>query len=232
MGEYMNTKLIKRIVILVAGGAFVTTIFGVGCGNFSANKKVEFASNSSQGTGDLSGGGTTQDGQVIMAGVKSAGVPILAQAYSTLTSALQVTAPSATTRTAFTTQSTNFSDNGRPDTVSAAYAVAYQTLGAEVCRDRINIEINQAAAAKAVFTSINLNAAPANNISDANLSIVINRLARSLWQRNETDAERQILLTAVTESMALDTTNNAVKTQEAALFLCTAMLASSSGMSL
>lgn len=237
----MNKKLIK-IAILMSGAALITTVFGVACGNMQS-AIPQRTDQSSLGIGDIGGnntGGTDQNGggvdtntgTPVIPAVKSAGVPILSQAYASLTGALQVATPSAASRDEYNRQVTNLSESGRPSSIGSSYAVAYSTLGAQLCLDRITTEINQQAAQKVLFNEVNLSAAPANNANEANLSLVINRLARALWQRNETAAERQILIQAVNDSMALDAGNNANETQEAALFLCTAMLSSSAGMQL
>lgn len=224
-------KLNKRItkIAVLAFAALMTSSFGVGCGGFNS-AGIKRQDHSSVDV-DVDGGGVDATGVTIIPATKTAGIPILSQAYSSLTASLQVATPSAASKTEFEKQLGNLSDTGRANTIGASFAVAYETLGAQLCLDRIAVEL-PAGAQKDLFGPLNLAAAPANNVNDANLSTVINRLARALWQRNETDAERTILLTAVNSSMADDAANNANKVQEAALFLCTAMLSSSAGMQL
>lgn len=222
-----NKRYTKIAILAVA--ALMTSSLGTGCGGFNSSN-TNRVDNSSVDV-DVDGGGVDATGVTIIPATKTAGIPILSQAYSSLAASLQVATPSAASKTEFEKQLGNLSDTGRGNTVGASLAVAFSTLGAQLCLDRIALEL-PAAAQKDLFGPLNLAAAPANNVNDANLTTVINRLARSLWQRNETDAERTILLSAVTSSMADDATNNANKVQEAALFLCTAMLSSSAGLQL
>lgn len=177
------------------------------------------------------GGGTGEGGMIIQGGVKTAGVAVLKQNYAALIGALQVATPSNTTVTAYNQQVTNLSETGTTATISPAMVLSYSVLAASVCQDRINFEANNANAAQRLFfNALNLGAGPANNATAANLGDVVNRLARALWQRNETESERNALIAGATESMGLDAANNATETREAALYICTAMASSAAGL--
>ncbi|MGE0763985.1 MAG: hypothetical protein AB7N80_11955 [Bdellovibrionales bacterium] len=215
-----SLKILASIVTL----AVVVSTFGFACSTGLQGNSLD---NSSAGF-DLP---STIEIPPATSGIPTVGVPILGQTYATLFSALQVVTPTTQSRDEFNRQSGNFSDSGQPGTLGSPLALAFSTLAGQVCLDRIAFESNaNNAANKVLFNSINLAAAPANNVNDANLGVAINRIARSIWQRNESAEERQILTTAVNESMALDNQNNANKTQEAALFLCTAMASALNGV--
>lgn len=234
-GKKIKYKLIMQIGLCVGVMVGVSNIFGIGCssGNFKAAGYGEQSSSSSDGGGGSLGGGGGSGGSTrILSGVKTAGVPILSQSYATLVGALQIATPSAASRTEYTNQLTNLSESGQPASIGPAFAVAMTGLSAQVCLDKVTAELNLAAAQKNIFTGFNLAAAPANNVTDATIKDVVNRLARALWQRDETPAELTILSNGVKESMNADAGNNANETQEAALFLCTAMAVAQSGIEL
>lgn len=216
-----NKNMIVKVASYVIAMTAVTYVFGFGCGPAF---KPHFTSEGSSSSSSNGGG-------AIIPATKTAGVPILSQSYASLVSALQLATPSNASRTEFQRQSVYLSENGHTSTVGASMMLAYTTLAAQVCLDRVNAE-TPANSQKLFFNAVNLGAGPNNNVTEANLGDAINRLARALWQRDETLAERAILVQAVNDSMALDNQNNANKSQEAALFLCTAMAASSSGVQL
>lgn len=223
--DKMSMKQITRIGASIVALTGLTYIFGFAC----APTPFKASNNSSVSSvipNDF------DDEQPVVSGVKTAGVGILSQSYASLVSSLQLANPSAASRTEFDRQLGNLSDSGKPATIGASYSIAHSTLAAQVCLDKVTAELNLQPAQKTIFNAITLNAAPATSVNEANLQQTINRLARALWQRDETAAERQMLISAVNDAMTDDAQNNANKTQEAMMFLCTAMASSTSGLQL
>lgn len=222
MNKGLNRRLLHEVKVIgmIITLTFITSTFGFAC------------SSAFQGTGAMLGHtslSSSSGEETINTSAKTAAVPILSQAYSSLLSSLQVPTPSSNTINEFKGRFQTLSDTGRANTVGAPTTLAFLSLAGQVCLDRISFEAI-AANPKDIFSPIDLNALPAATVTESNLKIVINKLARSFWQRNETEAEQAILIQAVKDSMALDTTENANKTKEAVLFLCTAMATSLSGI--
>lgn len=219
--------LLKVSAVVVSLGTIMST-FGFACSAGLQGMQTAEQSSVGLGGGPVGGGSTPAVETPVNPVILTVGVPILSQTFASLSAGLQVT-PSTASRDEFNRQAANFSDSGQPNSLGAPLSLSQSTLAAQVCLDRVNFE-NNAANPKDLFMGINLNAAPNNNVNDANMTGVINRIARSLWQRNETAAERTLLMTAVRESMALDNQENANKSQEAMLFLCTVMASSIAGI--
>jgi len=224
-----NNRLKILAVALSMSGIIVALGFGCGVGFQSGGGSSIDASSIDNGGAVLGGG--DDDGTVIVAGRATVGVPAYTQGYASLLSSLQVVAPSNTTVAEFVRQKESFSENGRATSVNASMLFATTVLSAQVCLDRVTFEQNNAnIASRLFFNNLNLNAGPVNNLSDENLGDSINRLARGLWKRNESAAERALLIAAIRESLALDAANTQTQSREAALYLCTVMASSTAGV--
>jgi hypothetical protein len=237
MKNLNKTKIVKIAALTASVSAIVVSLgFGCGLGFEPVGGVTEVIDLGSNGGG---GGGlvlNSADGINVIQGTRTFSVPVYTAFYNSTLSKMElnpaVQAETTSSRAEFTRQRGSLSDDGKPTSISAPFAFASTALSAAACDDRLRLEQAVANAARRIyFNDINLAAASANNVTDANVSLVINRLARGLWRRNETAEERTFLLDFVRQNLALDlTADSAAKTRRAALSLCTLMASSTSGI--
>lgn len=152
---------------------------------------------------------------------KTAAVSNSEQVLTAMLTVTGVTTPSAATRAAYTREAGKITETGKVDSVNAPMWLALTNLAGEVCNDLLTQEAALAAAQRRIFGQVDLAAAAtAAAVSDAAKNDVIRRLARSVWQRNETPEEATMIKAALGTSFATGTARNAM------LYTCTAMLSS------
>lgn len=136
-----------------------------------------------------------------------------------------VVAPSNTTKTAFTNQSTKLPETGSVSQITAPMWMAVATIGSEVCNDLINQE-TATGATRRVFNSVDFTLGPASLKAVANDSArndVIRRMARSFWSRNESAQELALIKSGLDESFTGATAGD---TKKEMLYACIAMISS------
>ncbi len=160
----------------------------------------------------------------IVAGARTVAVLHSGQVLQNMMSITGVDVPSTATVAMYDLKKTTFSENGRANSMNAPIVMALASVGGEVCSDLIVQEKAKAAADRRIYSQVNFGSGPAN-FSNAGRADSIRRLARSFWGRNETDAELQILQSALAEAVSAGGTA-ARDTENVALYLCSAMIAS------
>jgi hypothetical protein len=141
---------------------------------------------------------------------------------------LGIQKPSDRTLQAATTAKAKISETGKVDAVNAPALMAVTNVAGELCLDLINEEMTKEAAARRFFNQVNFTTGP-TQVSAAAKSDVVRRLARNVWGRNETVAEKAVLLTSLDSVIAeprRSGVDDGTDTQDAMLFTCTAMLSS------
>lgn len=143
---------------------------------------------------------------------------------------LQTGLQTLSTRTinANTTAKAKISETGKADTVNAPMWMSVTNLAGEVCLDLIGEERPKAATARRFFNRIDFARAPASWTAEEK-SDAIRRLARNFWGRNETAAERTLLLSNLDSAIAearRTGVNDTTESEDIALYSCTAMLSS------
>ncbi|MBK7843222.1 MAG: hypothetical protein IPJ71_05925 [Bdellovibrionales bacterium] len=169
-------------------------------------------------------GSNTNGDLKIVEGARTVAVLHSGQVLQNMMSVAGVDVPSAATVAMYDLKKTTFSENGRANSVNAPIVMALASVGGEVCSDLIVQEKAKAAADRRIYVQVNFSSGP-TNFSNAGRADSIRRLARSFWGRNETDAELQILQSALAEAVSAGGTA-AKDTEVVALYLCSAMIAS------
>ncbi|MBX9766394.1 MAG: hypothetical protein K2X47_03905 [Bdellovibrionales bacterium] len=158
--------------------------------------------------------------------VGTIGIGTLQQSYASLASALQVAVPSASSKALYRIQVVHLSASGKAESIGPSALLAHTSLAGELCRDRVNLEVS---GPSLLFSGINLSGAP-SAIGNSALKSVINRLARSLWARNETAEEQAVLLKLVNDLVNQSSAADGKATQDIMVGLCSAIASSASGM--
>lgn len=135
---------------------------------------------------------------------------------------------SARTLTANTNAKAKITETGKADSVNAPMWMAVTNLAGEVCLDLVTDEKAKAATARRFFGQVDFTRAPASFTSDIK-SDLIRRMARNFWGRNETVAERTVLVSSLDSAIAdarRTNVNDATETEDILVYTCTAMLSS------
>ncbi len=154
--------------------------------------------------------------------MKAAAVNNSQQVLTAMVSLTGIGQPSSATLNAYKKEAGKISDTGKPDSVNAPMWLAITNLAGEVCRDLVTAEAALTIDQRRIFKQINFTTGGPVAIPDAAKSDVIRRLARSVWQRNETNEELGLLKA----ELATFKSTTAGDTNKAMLMTCTAMLAS------
>ncbi len=155
--------------------------------------------------------------------MKATGVHNSQQVLTAMVSVTGIGKPSQATLATYAKEAGKITDTGKPDSVNAPMWLAITTLAGEVCRDLVTAEAALATAQRRIFGQINFASGGPAGISDAAKNDVIRRLARSVWQRNETDEEKNLIKAELSTYASSATRRD---TNKAMLTTCTAMLAS------
>lgn len=155
----------------------------------------------------------------------------VAYSENTLVSMQQQTGiamPSARTLAAANTAKAKITETGIVNTVNAPGLMAVTNVAGEICLDLVTEEKAKAAADRRFFNQVDFTAAP-TAMTAAGKSDLVRRMARNFWGRNETVAEKTVLLTSIdaaTADPARTGVDGPTDTEDVTLFTCTAMLAS------
>lgn len=136
--------------------------------------------------------------------------------------------PSGRVLTANTSAKAKISETGKADTVNAPMWMAVTNLAGEVCLDLITDEKAKAADARRFFSSVDFSKAP-DALSADNKNDIIRRMARNFWGRNETAAEKTLLLSSLDSVLAQPRRTgiaDGTETEDALIYTCSAMLSS------
>lgn len=135
---------------------------------------------------------------------------------------------SARTLTANTNAKAKITETGKADSVNAPMWMAVTNLASEVCLDLITDEKAKAATARRFFGQVDFTRAPSSFTSETK-SDMIRRMARNFWGRNETVAEKTVLVSSLDAAVADSRrtgANDAAETEDILIYTCTAMLSS------
>lgn len=134
----------------------------------------------------------------------------------------------ARTITANTSAKAKISEDGKADSVNAPMWMAVTNLAGEVCFDLVTDEKAKTATARRFFTSVDFTRAPASLSVDGK-SDLVRRMARNFWGRNETLAEKTLILQSLDAAIAdarRNGANDAAEMEDTLIYTCTAMLSS------
>ncbi len=136
--------------------------------------------------------------------------------------------PSTRTRDAATLAKAKITETGKVDTVNAPHLMALTNVAGELCLDLITEERARTSENRRFFNQVDFATGPATLTVDGK-SDVVRRMARNFWGRNETIAEKTVLLSSI-DSVVADPrrtgVSDAIDTEDVLLFACTSMLSS------
>lgn len=237
-----GTVAIKTFSVLLSV-SFVIVAMGFGCGmGFEpvGSRTLKSVQNNSQGGGGSSSGipDFSDNGNLtVISGAVTASLPMysaLGQSFSNMTGV----ALSTTSLSTINQKLESLSESGLPTTMNAPLQISAIAIGAEVCNDLLNVEDDIAAANRAqrrFFTTLNSaladNTATRSVASDTDLTEIINRLARNLWQRSPTAEEVALILGSV-KTMIPQGTATQSNDRRVAHYICSAMIASTDAIQL
>lgn len=139
-----------------------------------------------------------------------------------------LTTVSARTLTAKNLAIAKITETGKVDTLNAPGLMAVTNLAGEVCLDLLTEEMAKAAANRRFFNQVDFTKAPATLTAD-NKADLVRRMSRNFFGRNETMAEKTLILSSLDATIA-DTRRtgvaDGVDTQDVMIYACTAMLSS------
>lgn len=132
------------------------------------------------------------------------------------------------TRNAANNAKAKVSETGKADTVNAPMWISITNLAGEFCLELVAQERGRAAATRRFFNQVDFTQSPAALTIEAR-SDIVRRMARNFWGRNETVAERTVILASLSDALAQPRrtgANDAAETEDALIYSCTAMLSS------
>jgi hypothetical protein len=119
-------------------------------------------------------------------------------------------------------------ETGKADSINGPMWLSITNLSGELCLELVNDERGKAQADRRFFGQVNFTAAPSAMTPEIK-DDVIRRMARNFWGRNETAAERTVIKSSL-DAARVDPrrtgVSDAVETEDALIFTCSAMLAS------
>lgn len=221
-------KFLRYSSVLGSMGLLIT-VMGFGCGvGFSPLGYYDSSGNfsSTSNAGD-------NDDLVVVSGKRTVSTAYYEQALANMQSMAEVQELSQQTINIFNSKLGSFSDYGSALSINAPMMQAFTSVGAEVCGDLISQELRMP---PRFLASI----APTAAFNESNVPTLVRRFSRAFWQRNETPEELALLQTQVLSALQ-DSTNNQTNFSfrgsqinrghfRASLFLCTAMISSTSAV--
>lgn len=205
-GIRMNKRKrqIKIGISLFLSAAFMLG-FGHACSQFAAD-----------GSGLVNSTSFGEDN--IILNEKTVSTVYAKQALQSMSSCLGIANPSMETQQTYEDVQQSISERGSAKEVTAPMMMGLTSLAGDVCRDLLVEEASLASGERQIFENIDLSA---EDISEDDLALSINRMARSCWQRNETDQELGAILDSVYDALGSD-----AGLRKKVIYSCTAILAS------
>lgn len=212
--KYMRIHF-KNFMTLLGTGIVVLTI-GHGCGRMKA-KRGAFDSAAS-----LDGACLTQAGSKInpVVGEGTVSISYGSQVLDNMVACTGIMEPSVQTMEEWEARRGALSEYGYATQISAPMMMGIAAIAGEVCNDLINQEENSGT--RRIFRNINFQSPP-SSLSSMDVEDSISYLARSCWQREVTEEEKQDILTTI-DAIALEGGDSPNDTRNSMLGLCTAML--------
>jgi hypothetical protein len=210
--QYRN-RIVVVVSILVAAGVLAS--IGNGCSR-SQTPLAQFGSGSSTSSSTAPSSTASSDIPVIP-GARTVSLAYSKQVVDQLSACTGLKIPSEKTMAMYDAKKGAISTYGAANTVTSPMMMAITSIAGEVCNDLIDQEAQGAR----LFNGFDMSGAV---LPDSNTqSTSISKIAVSCWQRNETSAERQVLLDMVRTAVGA---GEAQAGRKSALMICTAMLSS------
>ena len=160
-------------------------------------------------------------GMVAAKSIQTVRVTTSEDILNSLVSVSGIKSPSSNTMNRYSQWRLLFSDTGDSSSVNAPMWLGILNLSGEICNDLLNQERALPSATRRIFNQIDFTKGP-SSLTDAAISDVIRRLARSAWARNETPDEAM----AIKQALTVFSGTAQADTTKAMLLTCSAMMAS------
>lgn len=204
----------------------VTVLIGHGCSEFAA---ISGGSSGSSSFGTVDGNGAG-GGFIPLPEATTISLLYNKQILDNLVICTGIGTPSVATVDEWERRQSSFSEYGYATDVTAPMLMAIAAVSGEICNDLLAVETALPAASRRVFNAVDFGGGP-SGFGAAQTADVARRLARSCWARDEAPDELTILQEEMESAKAGINMSSSAQTRNLALFLCTGMLASLSGIS-
>ncbi|MBT4762028.1 MAG: hypothetical protein HOO06_10055 [Bdellovibrionaceae bacterium] len=196
---------ILSILSIIFGLALISGVFGNACsGGFNSSYSESSLNVQALNNGDL----------VAIEGKATVSTAYSKQFLDNMLSCTGVLNPSTDTLLEYENRKGSVSEYGYATKITAPMLMAFVSIAGEVCSDLVDLE--SGSTSRMIFKDIDFNS---ESIFSEQVSQSVNRLARSCWQRNETDEELSYIINDVFSE-------GSVTPRDAAVMMCTSMLAS------
>ncbi|MCB0384870.1 MAG: hypothetical protein KDD43_05710 [Bdellovibrionales bacterium] len=227
----MKATVVKKVKLLsvIAVLSAVTAFIGHGCSDFSSKS----SSNGSSG-GLL--GGDNQDFEIIP-GERTVSTVYAKQVLDNMTSCSGIGTPSVATIQEWSDRLGTLSEYGYATTVSGPMMMGIVAIAGEICNDLLTVETPKPDMERIIFDGVDFTRGP-SSVSPATVRLVVTRLARSCWQREDDSlpgpngelSETDIVVNAYNDIASAGGADSPAQTRNAMLGLCTGMMASLSAI--
>lgn len=136
------------------------------------------------------------------------------QALDNMLSCLGVEYPTGESQVVYENIKQSISERGNAKELTAPMLMGLTSLAGQICTELVQKEKSS----PRIFVGYDFSG---NNVSDSSIEDSVTRLARSCWQRNETNEERSAILDGINMSFG-----NEDPVENIAIFACTAVVAS------
>lgn len=230
-GLEMKASLKKKMKLFSMIGAIgaAMVFIGHGCSEFSGR-------NSSGSGGSGSATNDNQDFEIIP-GERTVSTVYAKQVLDNMTSCSGIGTPSVATIQEWTQRLGTISEYGYATSVSGPMMMGIVAIAGEICNDLISLETPKADSARIIFDGVDFTRGP-SSVSNGTLRLVITRLARSCWQREDDSnpgpegqtSETDLIINGFNDIVAEGSGDTPAQTRNSMLAVCTGMLSSLSAV--
>ncbi len=228
----MSVKIKGKIRIFsVVIGLFMTMVFvGHGCSDLlgrSSNKDTAASGPASDENQDFD----------VIPGERTVSTVYAKQILDNMTSCSGIGTPSVSTVQEWTQRLGTISEYGYATSISGPMMMGIVAIAGEICNDLVSLETPKPDVQRIIFDGIDFTRGP-SSVSSGAIRLVVNRLARSCWQRDNVTSlgpqgepsETDVIDTAYRDIVQAGTGDTPAQTRAGMLAVCTGMLSSLSAV--
>ena len=218
-----------KLLSVIVGLGVATAFIGHGCSDFTGKSMSDGSS------GGLLGN-DNQDFEIIP-GERTVSTVYAKQVLDNMTSCSGIGTPSVATVQEWSNRLGTISEYGYATTVSGPMMMGIVAIAGEICNDVLTNETPRPDLERIIFDGVDFTQGP-SAVSPATVRLVITRLARSCWQREDDPvpgaggeaSETDIIVDAYNDIVSAGGGDTPAQTRNAMLGLCTGMMASLSAI--
>ncbi len=230
MRASMKKKL--RLLSLISLVGIAMVFIGHGCSKFSGHGSSSSSSNATNN-------GSPNESQdfPIIPGERTVSTVYAKQVLDNMTSCSGIGTPSVGTIQEWNQRLGTLSEYGYATSVTGPMLMGIVAIAGEICNDLLNIETPKVSSQRIIFDGVDFTKGP-SSLSSSTLRLVINRLARNCWQRDdestpaagETTSETDLIINGYNDIIAAGNGDTPAQTRNGMLAVCTGMLSSLSAI--